>query len=93
MRSLIQTPRVTGEVVVPLAVTFNTAAWVRKAPRGLSAGKETRRSRDGDEGVSRDCSWAKVLIEIIGSNPAGEPFLTVHSPRPHLPLKVLIGGK
>ena len=28
MRSLTQTPRTTGDVVVPLAVTFNTAACV-----------------------------------------------------------------
>jgi hypothetical protein len=33
----------TGEVVVPLAVTFKTLAWVSKPPRTLPSGKSTRR--------------------------------------------------
>ena len=40
---MIQAPRRTGEVVVPLAVTFSTLAWVSSPPRGLSAGSGTRR--------------------------------------------------
>ncbi len=32
-------PRGTGEVVVPLAVIFRIAAWVRKPPRGQSGGQ------------------------------------------------------
>ena len=40
---MIQAPRRTGDVVVPLAVTFNTLAWVIKPPRTLSLGNDTRR--------------------------------------------------
>ena len=43
MRSMIHLPRMTGEVVVPLAVTFRTLAWVIRPPRGLLAGSVTRR--------------------------------------------------
>ena len=38
-----QAPRFTGEVTVPFAVTFRTAAWVKNPPRPLSAGNGTRR--------------------------------------------------
>ena len=41
---MTQAPRMTGEVVVPLAVTLSTAACVMKPPRTLPAGKETLRS-------------------------------------------------
>ena len=44
MRSMIHAPRITGEVVVPLAVTFSTVAWVSSPPRTLSAGSFTGRS-------------------------------------------------
>lgn len=40
---MIQTPRRTGEVVVPLAVTLRTLAWVRRPPRTESLGRATRR--------------------------------------------------
>src|SRR5204863_9899902 len=43
MRSIIHAPRNTGEVVVPLAVTFSTAAWVINPPRTLSFGSDTLR--------------------------------------------------
>lgn len=43
---MIQTPRTTGEVVVPLAVTLSTLACVRKPPRTLSFGKETLRKAE-----------------------------------------------
>jgi len=43
MRSIIQTPRSTGEVVVPFAVTFNTLACVSSPPRTESGGSCTRR--------------------------------------------------
>src|SRR5213595_3840155 len=36
IRSMIQAPRTTGEVVVPLAVTLRTLACVKMPPRGLS---------------------------------------------------------
>ena len=39
MRSMTHTPRVTGEVLVPLAETFSTLAWVSNPPRGESSGK------------------------------------------------------
>ena len=42
-RSSTHAPRVTGDVVVPFAVTFRTAAWVRNPPRGLPGGSCTRR--------------------------------------------------
>ena len=38
-----QCPRFTGEVSVPLAVTFRMLAWVIRPPRTLSAGNATRR--------------------------------------------------
>ena len=38
IRSVIQWPRITGEVVVPLAVTLSTLACVIRPPRGLSGG-------------------------------------------------------
>ena len=37
-------PRFTGEVVVPLAVTFSTLACVRMPPRWQPAGSGTRRT-------------------------------------------------
>ncbi len=37
-------PRKTGEVVVPLAVTFRMLACVRRPPRGLSGGSGTLRN-------------------------------------------------
>ena len=40
--SMIQTPRSTGEVVVPFAVCFISAAWVMSPPYGLPFGKATR---------------------------------------------------
>ena len=43
MRSVIQWPRSTGEVVVPFAVTLSTLAIVMMPPRSLSGGSETRR--------------------------------------------------
>ena len=43
MRSVIQCPRSTGEVVVPLAVTLRTLACVISPPRTLSAGSFTLR--------------------------------------------------
>ncbi len=43
MRSVIQWPRSTGEVVVPLAVTFSTLAIVIRPPRSLPRGSATRR--------------------------------------------------
>ena len=36
-RSITKAPRGTGDVVVPLAVTFRIAACVRKPPRGQPA--------------------------------------------------------
>ena len=51
IRSVIQWPRSTGEVVVPLAVTLRTLACVITPPRRLSAGSFTLRNRDaGDAG-------------------------------------------
>ena len=44
MRSVIQWPRSTGEVVVPLAVTLRTLACVITPPRRLSAGSFTLRN-------------------------------------------------
>ena len=47
MRRLItHAPRFTGEVVVPLLVTFNTAPWVSRPPYGLPAGLGTARRAD-----------------------------------------------
>jgi len=43
-RSMTQAPRVTGEVVVPFAVTFRTAACVSRPPRTLPSGSGTRRT-------------------------------------------------
>ena len=43
MRSMIQTPRRTGDVVVPLAVTFRTLAWVMIPPRTDPSGSATLR--------------------------------------------------
>ena len=43
-RVVIQAPRLTGEVVVPFAVTFNVLACVRKPPRTESFGKFTGRT-------------------------------------------------
>ena len=43
IRSVIQWPRSTGEVVVPLAVTLRTLACVISPPRRLSAGSFTLR--------------------------------------------------
>ena len=40
---MIQCPRSTGEVVVPLAVTLSTLACVISPPRTLSAGSFTLR--------------------------------------------------
>ena len=40
---MIQAPRLTGEVVVPLAVTLKTLACVNKPPRALPFGKVTGR--------------------------------------------------
>ena len=37
-------PRGTGEVVVPFAVTFSTAACVSNPPRGQPGGSGTRRT-------------------------------------------------
>ena len=45
-RSITNAPRGTGDVVVPLAVTLRTAAWVRNGPRGVSGGSGTRRTCD-----------------------------------------------
>jgi hypothetical protein len=42
-RSITNAPRGTGDVVVPFAVTFRIAAWVRKPPRGEFGGRATRR--------------------------------------------------
>ena len=42
-RSMTHFPRLTGEVVVPLAVTYIIAAFAIKPPRGLPAGRGTRR--------------------------------------------------
>jgi hypothetical protein len=42
-RSMIQAPRITGDVVVPLAVIFRMLACVSRPPRGLSAGSFTGR--------------------------------------------------
>ena len=44
MRSSTQAPRVTGDVLVPLAVTFSTLAIVNTPPRWLSAGNLTLRN-------------------------------------------------
>src|SRR5262249_40087590 len=44
MRSSTQAPRVTGEVLVPLAVTFSTLAMVMTPPRWLSGGNATLRN-------------------------------------------------
>ena len=41
---MIQWPRSTGEVVVPLAVTFSTLACVISPPRTLSGGSFTLRN-------------------------------------------------
>ena len=49
MRSVIQWPRSTGEVVVPLAVTFRTLACVITPPRRLSAGSFTLRNADAGD--------------------------------------------
>ena len=43
MRSITHAPRTTGEVVVPLAVTVSTLAWVSSPPRTLSFGIATFR--------------------------------------------------
>ena len=43
-RSATHTPRLTGEVIVPLAVTFIGAAWVQMPPNGEPAGSSTSRS-------------------------------------------------
>ena len=43
-RSMIQAPRSTGEVVVPLAVTLSTLAWVIRPPLTQPGGSATRRS-------------------------------------------------
>ena len=42
--SIIQAPRITGEVVVPLAVTLKTLACVISPPRGESFGSSTLRN-------------------------------------------------
>jgi len=44
-RVIIQTPRLTGEVVVPFAVTFKTLAWVSNPPRLLAGGNFTGRAK------------------------------------------------
>ena len=44
MRSSTHAPRRTGEVVVPLAVTFSTLAIVSTPPRWLSGGSVTLRN-------------------------------------------------
>ena len=44
MRSSTQAPRVTGDVLVPLAVTFSTPAIVSAPPRWLPGGSGTRRN-------------------------------------------------
>ena len=41
MRSMTRTPRTTGEVLVPFALTFKTLAWVKTPPRWLSGGSLT----------------------------------------------------
>lgn len=41
MRSITHTPRVTGDVVVPLALTFRTLAIVNTPPRWLPSGSVT----------------------------------------------------
>ncbi len=43
---MIQAPRITGEVVVPLAVTFMIAPWVINPPWGLHSGNGALRSPD-----------------------------------------------
>ena len=43
MRSMIQAPRSTGDVEVPLAVTFKIAPCVSRPPSGLPFGTATRR--------------------------------------------------
>ena len=42
IRSITQTPRTTGDVLVPLADTFNTLAWLRNPPRTLEASRSDR---------------------------------------------------
>src|SRR6185295_11000292 len=39
-----QTPRLTGDVVVPFAVTLSTADWVQRPPSGEDSGSVTFRS-------------------------------------------------
>ena len=43
-RSMKNTPRGTGDVVVPLAVTLSTLACVMSPPRSECGGSDTRRS-------------------------------------------------
>ena len=43
MRSITHTPRITGEVLVPLAVTLSTLPWDRNPPLGEPAGSFTLR--------------------------------------------------
>ena len=43
IRSITHTPRITGEVLVPLAVTLSTLPCDKNPPRGESTGKFTLR--------------------------------------------------
>jgi len=45
IRSVIQWPRMTGEVVGTVGGDFKTLAWVNNPPRRQSAGRVTRRMR------------------------------------------------
>ena len=52
---MIHTPRITGEVVVPLAVTLSTLAWVSSPPRGSV---RQRHAPNLDPSTRRQCHSA-----------------------------------
>ena len=51
-RAITQAPRFTGEVEVPLAVTFKMAPCVSRPPRGEPAGRGTSRTAEPLTGES-----------------------------------------
>ena len=51
-RSITQAPRTTGEVFVPFALTFKTAACVSNPPNGLPCGTATFRMAEPLSGGS-----------------------------------------
>ena len=57
-------PRFTGEVVVPLAVVFSTAAIVRNPPRGLVAGS---RDAHGFSIVQLMAMWVRPDLRATGA--------------------------